>query len=148
MVVLRGIVVWLVLIFAETQHGTARGILLKPHVGDLRARQIGVFTGSIIFFAVALAFVRWIGANRASQLFGVGVLWVGLTAAFEVSFGRFVLGYSWERIRSDYDLSKGGLLPIGLVLLALSPYIAGKVRGNVDTSKSEFPRRTFSAARE
>lgn len=131
MVAKRGIAVWLVLISAEILHGVARGILLKPYVGDLRARQIGVFTGSIIFFAVALAFVRWIGATRASQLFGVGALWLVLTATFEVSFGRFVLGYSWERIRSDYDLSEGGLLPIGLVLLALSPYVAGKVRGNV-----------------
>ena len=69
--------------------------------------------------------------TRTWQLLGVGALWLVLTAAFEVSFGRFALGYSWERIRSDYDLSEGGLLPIGLVLLALSPYAAGKVRGNV-----------------
>ena len=124
-----GIAVWLVLISAEILHGIARGILLRPYVGDLRARQIGVFTGSILFFGVALAFIRWIGATRASQQFGVGALWVVLTVAFEVSFGRFVLGYSWERIRSDYDLLEGGLLPIGLVLLVLSPYVAGKVRG-------------------
>jgi hypothetical protein len=131
MVAKRGIAVWLVLISAEGMHGIVRGILLRPYVGDLRARQIGVYSGSIIFFAIALAFVRWIGATRASELLGVGALWLVLTAVFEVSFGRFVLGYSWERIRSDYDLSEGGLLPIGLALLALSPYVAGKVRGTV-----------------
>ena len=75
--------------------------------------------------------MRWIGATRDSQLLGVGALWLVLTAVFEVSFGRFVLGYSWERIRSDYDPSEGGLLPIGLLQLALSPYVAGKVRGTV-----------------
>lgn len=127
----RGMTVWLVLISAEIVHGVGRGILLRPYVGDLRARQIGVFSGSVIFFAIALACVRWIGATRASQLLGVGALWPVLTAVFEVCFGRFVLGYSWERIRSDYDPSEGGLLPIGLVLLALSPYVAGKVRGTV-----------------
>ena len=131
MVAKRGVAVWLVLISAEIVHGIARGMLLRPYVGDLRARQIGVFSGSVVFFAIALAFVRWIGAFRASQLIGVGALWVVLTAVFEVSFGRLVLGYSWERIRSDYDPSEGGLLPIGLVLLALSPYVAGKVRGTV-----------------
>jgi hypothetical protein len=131
MVAKRGIAVWLVLISAEIVHGIARGILLRPYVGDLRARQIGVFSGSVIFFAIALAFVRWIGATRASQLVRVGALWLVLTTVFEVCFGRFVLGYSWERIRSDYDPSEGGLLPVGLVLLALSPYVAGKVRGSV-----------------
>jgi hypothetical protein len=131
MVAKRGMTVWLVLISAEIVHGVVRGILLRPYVGDLRARQIGVFSGSVIFFAIALAFVRWIGATRASQLLGVGALWLVLTAVFEVCFGRFVLGYSWERIRSDHDPSEGGLLPIALVLLALSPYVAGKVRGTV-----------------
>lgn len=27
------------------------------------------------------------------------------------------LGYSWKRILSDYNLLKGGLLPLGLVIL-------------------------------
>jgi hypothetical protein len=112
----------MVLISAEILHGVVRGILLSPYVGDRRARQIGVFTWSIIFFALALAFVRWIGATRTSQLLEVGALWLVLTVAFEVSFGRLVLGYSWERIRSDYDLSEGGVppdrsSPIGLVAL-------------------------------
>src|ERR687884_81495 len=101
MVTKRGIAVWLVLIFAETLHGAARRIILEPYVGDLRARQVGVFTGSIIFFSIAFASVQWIGASRASQLLGVGVLWLGLTMAFEVCFGRFVLGYSWRQVASD-----------------------------------------------
>jgi hypothetical protein len=44
MVALRSLVVCSALIFAETLHSIARGILLKPYVGDFRARQIGVFT--------------------------------------------------------------------------------------------------------
>jgi hypothetical protein len=56
------------------------------------------------------------------------VLWLLLTVAFEVSFGRFVLGYPWERVASDYDLSEGGLLPVGLAVLAVSPVTAGRLR--------------------
>ena len=135
MVTKRAVAVWLVLIFVETLHGVGRGILrgilLEPYVGDLRARQIGVFSGSIIFFCIALACARWVGASRTSQLLGVGVLWLLLTVAFEVFFGRFVLGYSWKRVASDYNIPEGGLLPLGLAALAASPYIAGKVRGLV-----------------
>lgn len=58
MVAKRGMTVWLVLISAEIVHGLVRGILLRPYVGDLRARQIGVFSGSVNFFAIALACVR------------------------------------------------------------------------------------------
>jgi hypothetical protein len=127
-VVKRSITVWLVIIFAETLHGIARGAILVPYVGDFRAWQIGVFTGSAIFFVIAFASVRWIRATHTSQLFGIGVLWLVLTLVFEVSFGRFVLGYSWKRVASDYNLAEGGLLPLGLAALTVSPYVAGKVR--------------------
>ena len=61
-IITRAIAVWLVLIVAEILHGILRGIFLVPHVGEFRSNQIGVFTGSIIILAIALAFVRWIGA--------------------------------------------------------------------------------------
>ena len=128
MIILRGFVVWVVLISAEILHGIARSIFLTPFIGDFRGRQIGVFTGSIIIFTIAFLFVRWFRASRGSELLLVGFLWLSLTIAFEVLFGRFVLNYSWERILSDYNLKEGGLLPFGLVVLTLSPLIAGKVR--------------------
>jgi len=48
---------------------------------------------------------------------------------FEIGLGRFVFAYSWEQIAADYNLLQGGLMPIGLVLLVLSPFIATKRRG-------------------
>jgi hypothetical protein len=127
----RGFVVWLILIAAEILHGIARAIFLVPHVGELRSSQIGVFTGSLIILAIALVFVRWIGATRPAQLLGIGGLWLCLTLAFEILFGRFVVGASWERLASDYNVFDGGLLPFGMVFLALSLLIAGKVRGMI-----------------
>jgi hypothetical protein len=125
----RAIAVWLVLIAAEIAHGIARGIFLVPHVGEFRSSQIGVFTGSLIILLIALAFVRWIGATRTTALLAVGVLWLGLTLAFEIPFGRFVVGASWERIVADYNVLEGGLLPFGMLVLLLSPLIARKIRG-------------------
>ena len=126
----RAVAVWLVLMAAEIVHGIARGIFLVPHVGEFRSNQIGVFTGSIIILAIAWAFVRWIGAHRTTELLLVGFLWLVLTLAFEVAFGRFVVGASWERIVADYNLLEGGLLPFGMLVLLLSPLIAGKIRGS------------------
>ena len=125
----RAFAVWLVLIVAEILHGIARGVFLVPHVGEFRSNQIGVFTGSVIILVIALVFVRWIGATRSSHLLAVGFLWLILTLAFEVAFGRFVVGASWERLAADYNVLEGGLLPSGMLVLMLSPLIAGKVRG-------------------
>ena len=128
-IVRRGLLVWLLIMAAEFVHGIARMVLLQPYLGGFRARQVAVFTGSVIILAVALVCVRWIGAATARELLGVGVLWLVLTVAFEILFGRLVMGHSWLRIGSDYNLIEGGLLPIGLAVLMLSPLLATRLRG-------------------
>lgn len=129
----RALAIWLVLICAEILHCIARGLVLVPHVGEFRSNQIGVFTGSIIILGIALAFVSWIGASRTAGLLAVGGLWLVLTLAFEVCFGRFVVGASWERLGADYNVLAGGLLPFGMIVLLLAPLIAEKVRRTVPT---------------
>jgi hypothetical protein len=131
MTLLKGLVIWLIIIVAETLHGAARMVLLEPYAGDFRARQISVFTGSVIILAIAFAFVRWLRAGSVFQLLGVGLLWLGLTLGFELLLGRVILGYSWERLASDYQPSEGGLLPLGLLILTAAPLIAAKARGAI-----------------
>lgn len=123
----RTLVVWLVIIGAETVHGILRGLYLAPLVGDLRARQIGVVIGSLLVFAIALAFSRWLGARSTREQLGVGVAWVGLTVAFELALGT-LLGLSPERMRADYDVTAGGFMIIGLTLMLLSPWAAARLR--------------------
>lgn len=131
-ILLRGLVVWFVIIGAEVLHGTVRTIWLEPLVGDFRARQISVFTGSAMILAIALLFIRWLRAAHVAQLLKVGLLWLSLTVGFEICLGRLVMQLSWERILSDYNLLRGGLMPIGLLILTLSPLIAAKMRGTLD----------------
>ena len=128
-ITLRGIGIWLILIVAETIHGITRRVVLVPLVGEFRSNQIGVFTGSIMILAIAFVFVKWLGASRPSDLLWTGLAWVVLTLAFEFLFGRFVVGLSWERLLADYDLLEGGLMSVGILVLGLSPLIAGKLRG-------------------
>lgn len=127
-VVLRAVLVWLVIIAVETVHGVLRALLLVPLVGDFPARRVSVFTGSLLIFGVAWAFVRWIGAGTRLRLLGVGLLWVVLTVLFEIGLGRYVLGLSWDRIAEDYDVTRGGLLGIGLLFLAATPTLAARLR--------------------
>jgi hypothetical protein len=131
MFILRGFIVWLFIVFAEIIHGMLRGIILVPVVGDLRSRQIGVFTGSIIILMITFACIRWIGANNKRQLLVIGFFWLILMLGFEAAFGRMVMGLPWETIAADYNLAEGGLLPIGMLVLAVAPLIAAKIRKRV-----------------
>jgi hypothetical protein len=128
MLLLKSLAVWVVIVCAEIIHGIARTLLLVPYIGDLPARQIGVFTGSLIILTIAIISIKWIGAKSRSQLLAIGLLWLGLMLTFEITFGLFVAGVSWERIVSDYNIFKGGFLAIGMLILTISPLIAAKVR--------------------
>jgi hypothetical protein len=123
---LRALAVWLVLISVEIVHGTLRTLWLAPHVGDVQSRQIGVFTGSILILVVAYLFARWLHADSTKSLLLIGLTWLALTVCFELGVGR--LFRSWEDLMSDYDIFHGGLLPLGLIVLALSPWISARLR--------------------
>ena len=84
-----------------------------PVLGDFPARQVSVFTGSLLIFSVAHVFIHWLRAESKQQLLLVGLMWVLLTVIFEIVLGRLVLNLSWERITEDYDLTRGGMLGSG-----------------------------------
>jgi hypothetical protein len=44
----------------EVLHGIARTMSLTPVVGDFRARQIAMFTGSFLIVLVATSFIGWL----------------------------------------------------------------------------------------
>jgi len=69
----------------------------------------------------------WIRPRTARQVTLIGVMWVVLTLGFEIGVGR-LLGASWERILSDFNLLRGGLLGIGLLIMAFSPRITASLR--------------------
>jgi hypothetical protein len=123
----RALSVWLVIIVAETVHGILRQWLLVPTVGDLRARQIGVFVGSLIILAVALALTRWLDARTTREQLGVGAAWAGLTVAFELALGAS-LGLTPDRMVEDYDPARGGFMLLGLLFMLLTPMLAARLR--------------------
>jgi len=125
----RALLIWLAIIAAETFHGILRMRFLVPVVGDVHARQLGVATGSGLIFGITWLSIRWIGARTARLLLAVGGAWLTLMLLFELGLGRLVMGFSWVRILSDYDPRRGGLLVIGMLVLAFSPLLAARLRG-------------------
>jgi hypothetical protein len=120
---LRALLIWMIIALAEVGQGWLRIRLLNRRVGDRRARQLGVFTGSALFLFITWLMFPWLGASTTAELLGVGAFWLGLMLAFDFGFGRLVFRVPWERILREFDLRQGGLLGIGMLLLLLSPWL-------------------------
>lgn len=136
----RALALWLLLWAAEFVHGVWRMKVLAIWLGDFPARQVCVFTGSMLILFITYVCIPWIPATKTQTLLAVGFVWLGLTLGFDVSFGRLGLHRSWEDIGSDFDMPHGGMFPIGLAVLTLSPLIAARWRGS--STRQEHASRT------
>ncbi len=124
----KALAAWLIIVVAESIHGTLRQLFIAPVTGDMPARQIGVLTGSAIIFVIACASIRWINARSFIEQIKVGFAWVVLILVFEVGLG-VVLGYSMTRMLSDYNPAQGGFMGAGLLFMLFAPVLAARIRG-------------------
>lgn len=117
---LRALMVWLLIIAAESVQGGLRRLLTSPEA-DFAIRQVSVILGAGVIFAITWVCLRWMRVRSAADALAIGVVWVILTLVFEFAIGR-ATGVSSERIHADYDLLHGGLMPLGLLAMALTPW--------------------------
>jgi hypothetical protein len=119
----RALIVGLLLAALEVAQGVVRVRLLNRRVGNRRARQIGVVTGSALVVLLAWLTRAWVGAGTVPQQFAVGLVWLLVLLALDIGFGRLVFHVSWRRIGREFDPRQGGWLAFGLLVVALAPWL-------------------------
>lgn len=124
---LRVLAVWFVFITVESILGTLRVLFLEPRMGAEVAQRIGLITGSAALLIVTYLLIVWMRAEGRATLLGVGALWLVLTFSFEMIIGR-LRGRTWPSLLADYDITRGGLMSIAMLLLLFAPLIAAAFR--------------------
>ena len=124
----RAVGIWLTLVAVESIHGVMRRLFLEPQLGDLRARQVSVFTGAVLIILVFWFTLKWLGPQRPGRWLTFGLLWLALTLVFEIGLGR-ATGMPWDRIASDFDPRRGGLLAFGMLVILVAPRVLAQHRG-------------------
>lgn len=125
----RAVLTWLLIALLETASGVARTLWLAPRLGDAAARGAGIALGCVLILAVALASVRGLAARGVAGRgwIVVGLVWLVLMLAYEVLLGRWVLGWDWAAIATEYR--PAAPMPYALAWLAAAPWCAARLRG-------------------
>jgi hypothetical protein len=118
----------MLIVVAESVSGTIRRIWLVPALGERMSHQIGVLIGSILILLIAWLTARWLDAQTLKAQLQIGVLWVVLIVAFEFGVGA-VLGNSMQKMLAEYDLSQGGLMGLGLLVMLFAPALGTRMVG-------------------
>jgi len=121
----------LMLASVETLHGIARTIFVVPKIGNKRAKQYSVISGTLLAFAVCYIMVPWLDINVEYQLLLVGLVLAVFMATFDIVLARFVVKLKWKNIINDFNPAKGNYLIFGMISLIIIPYAVMKLKGFV-----------------
>ena len=125
---LKAFAIWMGILVLAALNGALREGVLIPKLGSTPGLVLsGVLLSGLILLVAYLA-LPWLDTRRPSVLVGVGVGWLALTLAFEFGFGLWQ-GKSWQALLDAYAFKEGNIWPVVLVVIALAPYLAGKLRG-------------------
>lgn len=125
----KALVVWFGILVLAIANGMLREAVLVPMLGKPGGLIASGIILSALILAVACLVLPWFGRSSMATYLAVGVVWLGLTLAFEFMFGYFIQGKPWPEIIQAYTFKDGNLWPIVLLTTAAAPYLAAKIRG-------------------
>jgi hypothetical protein len=129
-VILRAVAVWLLLLFVALVVAVLRVKLLEPRVGELSAHVLGSLLVAAVFATLIFALAPWVVPDLDTRhLLVLGGAWTLATVGFEFGFGRLVMGHPWSRLLADYDLRRGRIWVLVLLVILVMPILAGFLRG-------------------
>ena len=127
--ILRALAVWALLLVLAVLNGGLRDTWLSPRLGDTAGRALSSVLLSLLILLAAWLTIRWIGPRTEGQALGLGALWLLLTLAFEFGAGHYAFKKSWSELFADYDLSRGRIWMLVLVVTVLAPAVTARLRG-------------------
>jgi hypothetical protein len=74
----RAVGIWLMLVAVESIHGVMRRLFLEPQLGDLRARQVSVFTAAVLIALVFWFTLGWLRPQPVRRWWTFGLLSLAL----------------------------------------------------------------------
>ncbi|UCE80573.1 MAG: hypothetical protein JSV94_05315 [Methanobacteriota archaeon] len=121
---------WGLLVFCAILNGAFRESVLTPSMGETIGRAISSIILSSVILLVAYVFLLKTSVEYSgTDLWVMGIVWLSLTLLFEVGFGHFVQGKSWDTLLEDYNIFEGRIWILVLIVTIAGPHLMGTLVG-------------------
>jgi hypothetical protein len=121
--ILRYILAWIPMIFIGIANGMIREGTYGKYLSELRAHQVSTAVGIVLFGVYIWLVTRLWKIESLTQAIVIGGIWLGLTIAFEFSFGHYVAGQPWNKLLSDYNILAGRVWIVVIIWIAIAPLL-------------------------
>jgi hypothetical protein len=119
---------WLGMVVLAILNGAVREKLYRPWMSELSAHQVSTVVGICLFGVYIWLLTGFWRIESSVQAWGIGIMWLVMTVAFEFLFGHFVMGHPWGKLFQDYNLLRGRLWPLVLAWTAIAPFVFFRIR--------------------
>ena len=126
--VLKAASVWILILGLAFSNAALRELVLIPRLGKVQGLILSGVVLSLLVLLVAFGSVPWLGARRASEWTAIGLGWFALTMAFDLVLGLFQ-HKPMHLLFEAYLFKQGNLWPVVLLVTAVAPYLAARLRG-------------------
>lgn len=127
-IALKACAVWLAILGLAIANGVFREAMLRPSLGRAPSLVLSGLLLSGLIVAATYVSLPWLGVRTPRELLTIGAGWLVLTLAFEFSFG-WLRGKPLAQVLEAYTFREGNIWPVVLLVTALSPWVAAKLRG-------------------
>ena len=127
-IALKALAIWTGILVLAVINGALREAILVSELGMAAGLIVSGVLLSALILVVAYLSLPWVGARRTIELLGIGIGWLALTLVFEFSFGLWQ-GKSWQVMLEAYTFKGGNIWPAVLIVTAIAPYLAARLRG-------------------
>lgn len=103
---------------SETLNGIFRSIYLNKRVGVKAAKQISMIPALALCLLICYLYVPLLEIHSDKGLLLLGIALSSFMIMFDIVLGRFVIKAKWATVLEDFNLAKGNLLAIGMVVMA------------------------------
>jgi hypothetical protein len=112
---------------SETLNGIARTVYLNKRVGIRKAKRISMVSALILCLLICYWYIPMLNIRTDKGLLLLGISLSSFMVMFDIVLGRFVVKAKWKTIMEDFNLAKGNLLALGIIVLALCPLLASRI---------------------
>lgn len=125
----RATIVWAGIAVIAVLNGGFRELVLIPRAGETAGRAMSTLMLSVAVLAVTFVTVGWITPDPARDAWGIGALWLAMTLAFEFLAGHYLFRVPWREITADYNVLRGRIWVLVLIITLVAPAAAAALRG-------------------
>ena len=129
MSITHALLVWMIFAVVAIANGGLREAVLVRAFGDRLAHVLSTLILASCILGITAALLPWLNVQTTRQAWMMGGLWLSLTILFEFLAGHFLFRVPWSKLFADYNVGRGRIWILVLVVTLTAPLVALSLRG-------------------